>query len=372
MNAATKEIIVEEYKRIHAQWRTIHLYILIATSFVIAIMEVIMFFVLNNMGVISCSTGIYICKYILFPIFCFLCLIIGYLFLVKHFSIPNKYKNYMVSLSCVMIFFIITIVHGDFIITYAACSLPVVLTTLYGSRRLTSITAFVGFVTQYISAYFIHWNPDVVRSQFFSLEIIFSLFLLCAAYAFSMITMKLENEKQISVVERELELQQLKHLVSRDDLTGMFNRLALRDHFSQLEKNHTKPYFFAMIDVDRFKSINDTWGHTTGDQVLSTLGGIFLEIESDTILPFRYGGDEFCVIMTDTALLKAMETCNYLLERFEQHLPPEMYQKGFSLSIGLALNNGDLSPSQLIQRADAALYECKAKSSSKVVVHDRD
>jgi len=124
-----------------------------------------------------------------------------------------------------------------------------------------------------------------------------------------------------------------------------------------------------MIDVDRFKSINDRYGHAVGDEVLRLLANhLRSNLRAADILG-RYGGEEFVVLMPETDLETARETARRLLAQTHQlTLDTRLGAVGFTISIGVAaLQPGsDLSVDHLVDRADQAMYAAKQAGRDQV------
>lgn len=165
-------------------------------------------------------------------------------------------------------------------------------------------------------------------------------------------------------------------LAVTDGLTGLHNRRYLDSHMAALvERAHARhrPLSLCMIDIDRFKAINDTYGHEAGDDVLRELARRMRETVRGADLACRYGGEEFAVVMPDTdgalaesvaeRLRSAIETRPFVLMGGRLSFP-------VTASLGIAsVRAGEADPGPLFRRADAALYEAKRTGRNKVVAH---
>jgi diguanylate cyclase (GGDEF)-like protein len=167
--------------------------------------------------------------------------------------------------------------------------------------------------------------------------------------------------------------QKLQELVDIDDLTGLFN---MRSLYQKLEfemergKRFNRPVTVVMIDMDRFKTVNDGHDHLFGSYVLSEVGKIIKNSTRNVDIPARYGGDEFLIILSEIPLAGVQQFCERLRKKVEQ----TTFTQGkdtikLTLSIGHASVQGDenLMPKELVRRADMALYEAKNKGRNCVV-----
>lgn len=157
--------------------------------------------------------------------------------------------------------------------------------------------------------------------------------------------------------------RELLALSRTDSLSGLLNHGAWKDHLEiEFQRCRRGPAgaAIALIDIDHFKTINDTYGHVTGDIVLRQLSKVLRQNLRATDLAGRYGGDEFCVILPDMPLNRAAEVMEALRDRFNALGYVQDPTLRVSLSIGLApyLPNHADSISWL-NDADQALYEAK-------------
>lgn len=176
-----------------------------------------------------------------------------------------------------------------------------------------------------------------------------------------------------SVALRAERMRVLRSLMMRDSLTGLFNHTAISQFLDSAiararRQNHT--VCFAMIDVDRFKSINDSYGHPVGDQVLLALARVLQQRLRDIDLVGRYGGEEFAVILHDVPLKKAEQIMQQLREDFSKVL----FHAGdvdFSctFSCGVAAFPPLKCMETLIEAADKAMYRAKHAGRNRVVVY---
>jgi diguanylate cyclase (GGDEF)-like protein len=176
------------------------------------------------------------------------------------------------------------------------------------------------------------------------------------------------------VLKNALLLQETKELAIRDPLTGLYNRRHLIETLEREMARHRRygtDVSFIIIDVDRFKQINDTRGHAAGDVVLAMLAEIFSDSVRDVDIVARLGGDEFAVLLPNTPVEGAMQVAKRLRRLALAAEPPDA-AAGIKVSISQGASQASSSAtaaSELLVEADTALYEAKAAGNGLIAVH---
>ncbi len=163
-------------------------------------------------------------------------------------------------------------------------------------------------------------------------------------------------------------------LIRQDSLTGLLNRIAF-DLQAEAEIDRAgrseAPLALAMLDIDHFKRVNDSYGHPVGDRVIKSLAQLLRKRLRKYDIVGRYGGEEFSILMPDTTLDAAEEVLNALREQFallRQTSGADDFNCSFSA--GLAALQGDMDKSCLVAAADQALYEAKRSGRNQVCRSD--
>ncbi len=144
-----------------------------------------------------------------------------------------------------------------------------------------------------------------------------------------------------------------------DEMTGIYNRKAFRDRMKYMEDSASdQSYILAIVDVDKFKNINDTWGHLVGDRCLIEFAEILKEFHED-MTAFRYGGDEFCLLFHDKSMEEAEAVCGEIKARVNRLIFEDYPQLMLTASFGLAAISDQFDTVRLFIHADSALYEAK-------------
>jgi diguanylate cyclase (GGDEF)-like protein/PAS domain S-box-containing protein len=172
-----------------------------------------------------------------------------------------------------------------------------------------------------------------------------------------------------SMIALETAYNGLRELVEKDPLTGVANRRHLdRIVDAQLDVlNRTGiPFCLILIDVDRFKDINDNFGHGVGDQALIAFAESLQQASRRTDLVGRWGGDEFLVILPEVQLKDATTLAERQRAAIVAGVPEELKQRGLTGSFGVAEAVLGDSSMTLLDRVDSALYQSKSQGRNRV------
>lgn len=178
----------------------------------------------------------------------------------------------------------------------------------------------------------------------------------------------------VELVKSRLErLKILRSYMVRDSLTGLLNHSSFRGILAQ-EVNRCKrqqnKIALAMIDVDHFKNVNDTYGHAAGDIVLKGLSRLLLQRLRKSDIIGRYGGEEFVVLFLDVTSKQAYKVMNELRIHFSEmeFFPTPEKRLSVTFSVGLATFPEFQTAKQLSDAADAALYQAKAAGRNQIII----
>ena len=178
--------------------------------------------------------------------------------------------------------------------------------------------------------------------------------------------------RELSVSRKKLKssLTVIREMAIHDDLTGFYNRSHLMD-LIETENNRSvrtgSIFSLVMMDIDKFKNINDTYGHQIGDQVLRTFAAVIRSILRKTDFCGRYGGEEFLIVLTQTDLQAAKVFAERIRTCVENSFFPELGPDSMvTVSIGLAENRMMGNIEKTISLADEAMYKAKKGGRNRV------
>jgi diguanylate cyclase (GGDEF)-like protein len=160
-----------------------------------------------------------------------------------------------------------------------------------------------------------------------------------------------------------------------DELTQLYNRRYLIERFNEekaraARNQHT--LVALMLDIDRFKRVNDTYGHDAGDVVLRDLAALVRKVVRAEDVVARYGGEEFCILLPEIPLVEAQQVAERLRMLVETHrMPPSAGIDRITVSLGMAIVSPDDRDVEVFSRADMAMYQVKHRGGNHVCVYDQ-
>jgi diguanylate cyclase len=174
--------------------------------------------------------------------------------------------------------------------------------------------------------------------------------------------------KKITQMEKETEQLQQKLVENRekllyDSLTGVHSRLAYEEHIEQeiaRWNRHRSSFSYAIVDIDNFKQINDRYGHSAGDKALKIIANLMSQQIRKSDFIFRIGGEEFVLLLTNTAVSQAevlVEKLRKAVNASEFHFNQERVT--LSMSAGITVTQEKDDAESIFERADSALYRAK-------------
>lgn len=366
MNIHVNEIR-NEYQKIDRDWLKLHYRITGGLVLFALIVEVVMAFIVVGTGFINTSLPRYFFKYLIFPTATnlFIFAVDSFVFYSK--KIQQKYKILTISISMVLICFVLYTVHSYFAAAAFIFSVAILLTVIYTSFSVTYSTSILSILSLIVSELFIKWDSDkisIFQSPGRLGEFIVSVAVLLSFSFVCVIEIRYERKKNEASIMKEIERQHLKEKIHLDEITGLLNRKALHDVLNKIDTDGVDGEFiFAIADIDHFKKVNDEFGHHVGDHCLIEFARILNEHLEKTLV-FRYGGDEFCLIFHKTDLEAAISTCEKIQNKLVQKDNPNNQTPHFTVSFGLAKYIKDMNSVQLFKNADKALYKAKKERNS--------
>ncbi|MGM0421306.1 MAG: GGDEF domain-containing protein [Bacillota bacterium] len=169
-------------------------------------------------------------------------------------------------------------------------------------------------------------------------------------------------------IQLERSKEKIEELLRTDHLTGLKNRKAFMEYLEKMSAQalrHTFPLTVIMLDLDRFKKINDTYGHSTGDKVLIALADILKKNSRQEDMAARIGGEEFLILLPHSDLDDSMQMAERIRQAIENMNIPSI-SENITASFGVTIFQEGDDFDSILNRVDNALYKAKAAGRNKV------
>ena len=175
-----------------------------------------------------------------------------------------------------------------------------------------------------------------------------------------------------NTIEAMENINKIANFANRDFLTGVYNRRFFYsdvEEYVQIAEETNEPYAFAMIDVDYFKKINDTYGHDGGDKILKSIAKILNDNTKGSDIVARFGGEEFCVVLKKINKEEAVKFfVNLRAKVAENKVTIKKEKVKVTISIGVSFGNGHCEIDDMLEACDSALYTAKENGRNRVEI----
>ncbi len=343
-------------------------YLIIGLIFIV---EIVVFLALRPHGLLDegFSDFQYVIKYITYPTIINIIIVLT-CHRINQMKFQDSTKNYAIPLSVSLLAAVISFVHSDVGAILTIFSVPVFLTILFGKKNMTGVITIINGILLLFSI--IH-SSIYRESIYFFLDAAVAFTLLVSAYLISSVLIaynKANSDYIFSSYQTQLSLNEQ---ARNDSLTGLYNQRAFHSLLKiSMEKARKAkaPLSLAIIDLDDFKEINDTYGHLAGDRVLLHFTTLMKQQckDGDAYIS-RYGGDEFAVIFPRASKELAYLKLESLRQRCRQVPSIKTGTNQISFSAGIAyFIDGEMNETLLFHRADSALYQAKEKGKGQTIV----
>ncbi|TXK74473.1 GGDEF domain-containing protein [Paenibacillus sp. N3.4] len=259
-------------------------------------------------------------------------------------------------------------------ISYELISLPILLSSVYFQKKHIWFAYILG--SCYLIALIICQAAQGHATTPYQIIVPFTVITVTTIVCFTIMDkgLHLINQLQSSVV-REQDLLIRNVMIDRlskvDALTELFNHRSFQEHTDHLISHmpYDTPLVLALMDIDNFKKINDTYGHWVGDVVLKTIGCTLKDVLGNDDMAFRYGGEEFAVLFVGKTQQEVMVLCEQLMQIIRETEIPEMAGQQLTMSLGLAPYNRNTMKKAWFQLVDECLYIAKRNGKNRIHSH---
>ncbi len=278
-------------------------------------------------------------------------------------------KSFTMVTAISIICFNIAITHYILPALITIFCLPIFITSMFASKKLTGVVVLVTLGFYGATVYYANYMSliPLTFANYYADALIAFAVILCS-YIFTNVLINYHLEYLFMTNSNNLHQTDIIEQVKRDPLTKLYNQKIFYDSLTVAMKQYDK-VCVAVLDIDNFKSVNDTYGHSVGDIVLVKLADMLSDISSKRILTARYGGEEFSIIFKEMTTFESYTVVENLRKEFSEIEFQQMDNKSVTFSCGIT---GDypnmMSNVDFFNEADQALYYAKSNGKNQTVI----
>ena len=289
-------------------------------------------------------------------------------------KLARKFNEYIIIVSGVLITFSLLYIHTDVSALYSVMFLPILISVFYFQTRkvLFAAAVMVAFCT------LLYYLKSMTDYPFAIEDYISILGMLCCGTVICLGIMHRGSEllQQLRLTLESRQELLVKNIVMDrmskcDPLTGLYNHITFHEYIDRLTEQSDKfnlQLQLAILDIDNFKKVNDSFGHRAGDIVLTRVAEIIQQHVRENDFLARYGGEEFAVLFTE----KSMDDVYEILENMRKHVAEfqhaELVGQPVTISGGVSEYITGYGKERLFHLADEALYEAKKTGKNRIVI----
>ncbi len=348
-------------------------YIVIAgylTVGAMALAHVVWYFAARK--ILAWPAEVYLWNYIIYPTIGLVSLTITADLLIRSNRVKLIAKEY-ISLSLFLIFsFYLCLTHRIASVLLATYSLTIFASCIFASIRITRWSFGMSSVALLLTGVKIYFEGKLDKDMI--MQIFVAYHILITSYFLARALIRSGNDNLMILMEYQNQQKSMEEQLKLDPFTGLYNKKTFDEWLPQLMEESSNLNIclsLAILDVDKFKRINDVYGHAIGDKVLLHLAHILNSNKNENIYVFRIGGDEFAIIFKDYCVKEAYKVCDGMRSMMGSSMHHDADKIHVTFSCGLACMNLKYTSSiELIKAADSALYKAKNNDCNKVVISE--
>ena len=281
----------------------------------------------------------------------------------------NRYVDYAMISSSVLMASVIIYIHSSVAVMFAALFLPLLISIFYFERRKV-IFALLAVLCSYLLLAIVY--KSTMAEVFSMVSMLAAATYICLGITQRGLYIARHLQKTVQS-EQELMIKNtiMEKLSKSDSLTGLYNHISFHQFLEELIEHAEQSQLslhLAIIDIDDFKLVNDTYGHRVGDMVLENVSRKMKEIVTSDDFVARYGGEEFAVLFTDKSTTEVYERVNSIRKEISQLVFSSIKDYEITVSIGVNEYIPGMGKEMFFQGADSSLYKAKRTGKNKVVM----
>lgn len=288
----------------------------------------------------------------------------------------NKFMDYIIIIAASLFSAILISVHSEMYVMYTSLFFPMLISTIYFEKKKVWLSFLLSSLVFLVITTFhpISNKMNDLMDQLSMMCILITSTAICIGimsrgYEIAKHLTKAQEDHQDLMVKSTIMEKQVK----TDALTGLYNHMAFYEYMDVLllqAETYHYPVHLAVIDIDNFKKINDTYGHGIGDVVLKRIAATIKENVTNDDFTARYGGEEFVVILNDVNEEKAFAILEKVRTGVENLVHPEIQEERVTISLGLQTYRAGMHKQAFFEGADNSLYVAKRQGKNRVIIHE--
>ena len=295
------------------------------------------------------------------------------LVLLKLKKVPSIVKSYAIVTSLVLIALVLSIVHGYFVVTLAAFVIPVIASCIFLDYKVLAygiISSIAGVAISAICNLYLEANSDRSGKLYVWGSAVIIVMLVALAAIVVGLVVDIHKQREAVLTKMKDENAKLVRANRVDGLTGLQNHTSfynvLENKLSKARRDK-RGFALAMLDVDDFKGINDTYGHGVGDDILRYVSDTIVAAIDKSGISFRYGGDEFAILFNNPDPESNIQALEVLRNAVAEN--DSLFSDGTRVTLSIGYYNVkevQMSSEEIFYRADQALYQAKYNGKNQV------
>ncbi len=294
---------------------------------------------------------------------------IAYIVLWRVLDSPNidmQWKDFGTILYLWLVCTVCCFVVAEATILFGVYIVPITLSTMYGRKWMLRTTETLCLLTLAVLVGLMPLMPTSPDSL--AVDILTAVVILVLCCFFNEIVMDFVLENNGLIALHVDDNTRLTRKLQRDPMTGLYNHTAFYEYLDSFVRNRGEdPLTLAVVDIDNFKKVNDTYGHNNGDEVILNLSRVLQRVCGDENYVCRYGGEEFSVIFPGMKVKQADEIMNRALAEFREIGYPWL-DGHITFSCGIfQMSSYTMSAEEFFRVADKMLYQAKSNGKNRCV-----
>ena len=337
------------------------------TVLTVSLFEIIGYIIFVNLGIEQLSLqNTYLRIKVILPI---LINVINHIIariLTNSSKLKRRQKNTIIIVAALVTSLIVAVFHKEYAVTGCAFVFPMVLSATFNDKRLLNTCLFSSVFILLCTLFALWYEKVLSLTSFLNLIVLFGFSII--SYLCGIVSINFSRNNSSTIDAQAQQNNMLLDNIKRDQMTGLYNHNAFYHQLKSAidDKKEDEDLCLAIIDVDDFKFVNDTYGHDCGDEVLLTLSKIIKKHCSKHDVLCRYGGEEFAIILKHQNISSAHKKLLSILNDFRSR-PLGFTEKNITFSAGIADYRDGLSKNDFFALADQTMYQAKKEGKNRIL-----